>query len=205
MNSVSIMMNSNTQQIATADRILDFILEREGGFINDPKDPGGATNYGISLRFLQTIDPAMADLDEDGDVDADDVFALSPDNARAFYRQFFYQTMGIHQYPAPLGAAMLDTGVNMGKRRAGRILQRALNRCGAAVAMDGIVGPKTRTALMFFDPMDVLRAVLLIRVFVYADLCRKNPDLHRFFYGWVERVRHLESFCMDLEKKRAAA
>lgn len=199
------MIVSNTQKIRAADRMLDFILEREGGFVNDPKDPGGATNYGISLRFLQTIDPAMADLDEDGDVDVDDIFALSPDLARAFYRQFFYQPMEIHKYPAPLGAAMLDMGVNMGKRRAGRILQEALNKCGAAVAVDGIVGPKTRTALMFFDPMEVLRAVLLLRVFVYADLCRRNPDLTRFFFGWVERVRHLEAFCMDLEKRRPAA
>lgn len=196
-------MEMDTQQIKDAGKMLGFILEREGGFVSDPKDPGGATNYGISLRFLQTIDPAMADLDEDGDVDVDDIFALSPELARAFYRQFFYQPMEIHKYPAPLGAAMLDMAVNMGKARAGRILQEALNRCGAAVAVDGIVGPKTRTALMFFDPMEVLRTVLLIRVFVYADLCRQNHDLHRFFYGWVERVRHLEAFCMDLEKRRA--
>jgi lysozyme family protein len=196
------MTVEKTQQIRPAEQMLDFILEREGGFVNDPKDPGGATMYGISLRFLQTIDPAMADLDEDGDVDVDDIFALSPELARDFYRQFFYRNMGIDQYPAPLGAAILDMGVNMGKLRAGRILQRALNRCGAAVAVDGIVGPKTRTALMFFDPMEVLRAVLLVRVFAYADLCRKNPDLHRFLFGWVERVRHLEAFCMDLEQKR---
>jgi len=182
--------------------MLDFILEREGGFVNDPKDPGGATRYGISLRFLQTIDPAMADLDEDGDVDVDDIFALSPELARAFYRQFFYQPMGIDQYPVPLGAAMLDMGVNMGKRRAGRILQLALNRCGADVAIDGIVGPKTRTAMMFFDSMDILRAVLLDRVFVYATLCRENPDLKRFFYGWVHRVRHLDEFCAELASER---
>jgi lysozyme family protein len=188
-----------------ADQMLDFILKREGGFVNDPKDPGGATKYGISLRFLQTIDPAMADLDEDGDVDVDDIFALSPDLARAFYRQWFYQPMRIDQYPSPLGAAMLDTGVNMGMSRAGRILQSALNQCGADLAVDGIVGTNTRTALMFFDSMDILRAFLLGRIFVYAKLCRENQDLHRFFYGWVERVRHLESFCMDLARKGATA
>lgn len=199
------MTVSRTQQIRAADRMLDFILEREGGFVNDPKDPGGATMYGISLRFLQSIDPAMADLDEDGDVDVDDIFALSPELARDFYRQFFYRPMGIDRYPAPLGAAMLDAGVNMGKSRAGRILQEALNRCGAAVAVDGIVGPKTMTALMFFDTLDVLRAVLLLRVFAYANLCRENPDLQRFFFGWVGRVRHLEAFCMELDKQRTGA
>jgi hypothetical protein len=66
------------------------------------------------------------------------------------------------------------------------------------------VGPKTLTALLFFDTIDVLRAVLLLRVFAYANLCRANPDLHRFFFGWVERVRHLEAFCMKLDKKRTA-
>jgi len=188
-----------------AEQMLGFILAREGGFVNDPKDPGGATKYGISLRFLKSIDPTMADMDEDGDVDVDDIFALSPELARDFYRQWFYQPMGIDQYPAPLGAAMLDTGVNMGKRRAVRILQKALNQSGASLVVDGIAGPKTRTALLFFDPMDTLRTVLLVRVFAYAALCRANPDLHRFFFGWVERVRHLEAFCMDLDKKRVAA
>jgi len=195
----------DTQQITDAARMLDFILEREGGFVNDPKDPGGATKYGISLRFLKTIDPAMADLDEDGDIDVDDIFAMTMETARTFYMVRFYTPMGIGRYPAPLGAAMLDTGVNMGKAAAGRILQQALNQSGADLAVDGIVGPKTRTALAFFDTMDTLRAVLLVRVFAYAALCRKNRDLHRFFFGWVERVRHLESFCMDLDKKRMAA
>jgi len=196
------VIDSKAQQANAASRMLDFIMEREGGFVNDPKDPGGATKYGISLRFLKTIDPAMADLDQDGDVDVDDIFSMTPEKARAFYQQFFYEAMRIPQYPSPMGAAMLDTGVNMGKRRASRILQQALNQCGAALVVDGIVGTKTRTALMFFDVMDILRAFLLARVFVYAKLCRENQDLHRFFFGWVERVRHLEAFCMDLDKKR---
>jgi hypothetical protein len=56
--------------------------------------------------------------------------------------------------------------------------------------------------------MEVVRALLLARVFLYADLCRDNADLKRFFFGWVERVRHLENFCMDLattQKKRMAS
>ena len=199
------MMELIPQQLKHAGRMLDFIMEREGGFVNDPKDPGGATKYGISLRFLQTIDPAMADLNDDGDVNVDDIFSMTMETARAFYMDLFYKPMGIGRYPAPMGAAMLDTGVNMGKTRAGIILQQALNKSGADLAVDGIVGPKTRTALMFFDTMDTLRAFLLVRVFVYAQLCRENPDLHRFFFGWVERVRQLEAFCMDLDKKRAAA
>jgi len=199
------MTELNTQQIKNAARMLDFIMERGGGFVNDPKDPGGATKYGISLRFLKTIDPAMADLDEDGDIDVDDIFAMTMETARTFYMERFYTPMGIGRYPAPLGAAMLDTGVNMGKAAAGRILQQALNQSGAELAVDGIVGPKTRTALAFFDTMDTLRAVLLVRVFAYAALCRKNRELRRFFFGWVERVRHLELFCMDLEKKGVRA
>ena len=154
---------------------------------------------------MSTTRKTRADLDEDGDVDVDDIFAMTPEAAKGFYTQFFYEAMRIDLYPSPLGAAMLDTGVNMGKRRAGRILQQALNQCGADLAVDGIVGPKTRTALMFFDTMDTLRAILLGRVFAYAKLCRENQDLHRFFFGWVERVRHLEALCMALDKKRIAS
>ena len=204
---MNVPMTDNSVVIIGADRMaelmLHFILTMEGGFVNDPKDPGGATRYGISLRFLKIIDPAMADLDEDGDVDVDDIFSLTKDTAKDFYRRFFYNPMDIGQYPVPLGAAMLDTGVNMGRPAAGRILQQSLNRCGADLVVDGIVGNKTRAAMLFFDPMDTLRTVLLTRVFAYADLCRKNPDLKRFFFGWVMRVQHLQEFCGELERTAA--
>jgi lysozyme family protein len=195
----------NTFKTDTAEKMLDFIMEREGGFVNNPADPGGATNYGISLRFLKTVDPDLADLDGDGEVDINDILAMTPDIARAFYRQWFYHPMGIDQYPAPLGAAMLDAGVNMGKGTAARLLQQALNQCGADLIEDGIVGLKTRTAVKFFDVMEILHAMLLARVFMYAQLCRRNQNLHHFFFGWVERIRHLYAFCVEISNDGGAA
>jgi hypothetical protein len=55
------------------ERAMSFTGKWEGGFVNDPKDPGGATKYGISLRFLRDLAPELGDVDGDGDVDADDV------------------------------------------------------------------------------------------------------------------------------------
>jgi lysozyme family protein len=180
----------------TPEQMIDFILAREGGFVNDPKDPGGATNYGISFRFLSSVHPDIADIDGDGDVDIDDILALSPENARTFYKQWFYDRMGIDKYVPTLGAAVLDTGVNMGRSRAGKLLQRALNKCGENLIVDGIVGQKTLNAVDKIDTYNLLRAFLLERIIEYSRLCRNNNKLRRFFYGWIERVNHLYIFCL---------
>lgn len=180
---------------------LDFIIQAEGGFVNDPKDPGGATKYGISLRFLKTVDPALADLDQDGDVDVDDIFALNDSQARTFYMKYFYQPLKIENYPAPLGAVILDTAVNMGKARAVKMLQRGVNVYGGQLVADGMAGPKTVAAAGRVDLVALVQSYLLIRVFKYAQLCRKYPNLRKFFFGWCNRVHMLERFALQVEKE----
>jgi len=180
---------------------LDFVIAQEGGFVNDPNDPGGATKYGISLRFLKTVDPSLSDLDQDGDIDADDIMSLSEPQAREFYMAFFYEPLNISQYSPAVGAILLDTAVNMGKARSIKLLQRALNTIGHRLIVDGIAGPVTLDRVRHTDPGILIHTYLLTRVFEYAWLCRQNPILKRFFFGWIDRVQALARFAVDLERQ----
>lgn len=173
------------------DQALEFVLQWEGGFVNDPKDPGGATKYGISFRFLKKQVPELADIDRDGDVDRDDIFSLSEEDARRIYRIHFWEALQLHCLPAPMAIAMMDTAVNMGKSRAVRILQEALVRFGFNLAVDGILGPVTRETAFRVSESLLLREFFLERIWQYLNICNRNKDLRKFLPGWLNRVRDL--------------
>ena len=104
------------------------VLKHEGGFVNDPDDPGGATNWGISLRFLKGQGLEVGDVDHDGDIDADDILKMSQSDAIAIYRQAFWVKNGYGSFPDHrVAAKTFDLCVNMGPRQAHKILQRAIN------------------------------------------------------------------------------
>ena len=67
-----------------------FVARMEGGFVDDPADPGGTTNYGVSLRFLKSQGLEAGDIDGDGDIDADDIRALTPERAAGVLRRAFW-------------------------------------------------------------------------------------------------------------------
>jgi lysozyme family protein len=173
------------------DQALEFVLQWEGGFVNDPKDPGGATKYGISFRFLKKQAPELADIDKDGDVDADDIFSLSEEDARRIYRIHFWEALQLHRLPEPIAVAMMDTAVNMGKSRAARILQEALVSLGFNLAVDGIIGPKTRAHAVYALENLLLRQFFLERIWQYLNICNRNRNLRKFLPGWLNRVRDL--------------
>jgi lysozyme family protein len=178
--------------------IIDFVIRMEGGFVSDPADPGGATNHGISLRFLKSLDPALGDLDQDGDVDLDDVRAMTPSRARALYTLKFYTPMEIWKYPPALGAVLLDTAVNMGRKKSVLLLQRGLNGAGYSLVEDGIAGPRTMAMVRGMDPQAMVRFVLLERVLEYVRLCLERPQLRRFLFGWLNRCAELIRFTETL-------
>ena len=135
-----------------------FTARWEGGLSDHPADPGGLTNHGVSLRFVQELAreareeclrlarncascprPAAGtcawqslDLDMDGDVDADDIRACTKAQAAALFRREFWDKLGCQRLPLPLGVTLYDGAVNMGPGRAVRQLQRAMNQVGEA-------------------------------------------------------------------------
>lgn len=119
------------------------IVGREGGYVNDPDDPGGATNFGVTIGTMQRLG---LDLDGDGDVDATDVRALTRAQAEAIFVRHYFKRPRLHELPRALQASVFDMYVNAGGN-AIKILQRLLGKMGYPVAVDGVLGPRTLTAV----------------------------------------------------------
>ncbi len=126
----------------TVRQIANEIVAREGGYVNDPDDPGGATNYGVTIHTMRHL---QIDLDHNGVVDTRDVRLLSRDQAVDIFIQHYFSKPRIHLLPEVLQATVFDMQVNAGSN-AVKILQRLLNHFHEVVTVDGALGPKTAAA-----------------------------------------------------------
>ena len=123
----------------TVDDIAAEIVAREGGYVNDPDDPGGATKYGVTLATLRRLG---FDKTRDGRIDAGDVQALSRDDARRIFVEHYYRRPRLTELPGTLQPSVFDMYVNAGTN-AVKLLQRLVTRMGFAADDDGQVGPQT--------------------------------------------------------------
>jgi len=180
------------------------VLAVEGGFVDDPADRGGATKYGISLRFLASETKLEFDHDLDGDLDGADIRALTRQDAVALYHRCFWQRIEADLFPMPVGEMLFDQAVNGGLGAARKLLQRTINTClmqvgqsGLKLAVDGAVGPATRAALarVLYHPAigpekfaDTFRDAVRER---YRAIAANNPSQKRFLKGWLARADRL--------------
>lgn len=123
------------------------IVAREGGFVNDPDDPGGATKYGVTIGTMRRLG---LDKTGDGRVTVADVRALSRKDAENIFVDHYYRKPRIAQLPAALQASVFDMYVNAGSN-AVKILQRMLRQMDQDVAVDGAIGPITINAAKAAD------------------------------------------------------
>lgn len=115
------------------------ILAREGGYVNDPDDPGGATKYGVTVHTMRRLG---MDLTGDGRVNASDVQRLTRAQAEEIFIKHYFFDPRISELPDILHATVFDMQVNAGAN-AIKILQRLLTKMGFPTAADGQIGPKT--------------------------------------------------------------
>lgn len=178
---------------------LDFVLAREGGLVDHPRDPGGLTNLGISLRWLRSLGLA-GDLDGDGDVDADDVRGVTTEQAADLYHKHFWTTVGGDILPNRLACLVFDTAVNAGVSRAVKLLQASLNLAtGSKLVEDGIFGRNTAQALGILrhlpsDESRIFDRYLVERTRFYLRLAEDKPSLRDFLRGWLNRVVDLDDY-----------
>lgn len=176
---------------------LNFVLDHEGGYVNDSIDLGGVTKHGISFRFLKTLAPELADIDGDGNIDADDIAAMTPGTAGKIYVKEFWDKMGLSRLPDRAAIAMMDTAVNMGQSGAVRVLQKTIHDIGARIQIDGIMGPKTIfLADAFGNDNQFLPQFFLNRIWRYQEIVRANRKLAKFLFGWLCRVNDLSAVVM---------
>jgi lysozyme family protein len=176
------------------EKIHSFVFVREGGYCNDPGDPGGPTKYGVSLRWLTGIG---LDVNKDGRIDAADIRALTPLDARSLFKHYFWDYLRCGEMPEKTGMVMYDTAVNTGSGQAVKFLQRQLNDMGAALAVDGAIGPKTLAAAREREAGDEALASGIIRQreSFYRELAAKPPtktaNYALFLRGWLNRTAAL--------------
>ncbi|MCV2886916.1 holin-associated N-acetylmuramidase [Ruegeria aquimaris] len=126
----------------TVRQIAQEIVAREGGFVNDPDDPGGATNFGVTIHTMRRLG---LDVTGDGAVDVADVRGLSREQAVEIFLTHYYARPRIGDMPEAVQASLFDMYVNAGGN-AVKILQRLLRDMGYDVAVDGAIGPQTLRA-----------------------------------------------------------
>ncbi len=122
--------------------IAQEIVAREGGFVNDPADPGGATNHGVTIATLRAL---ARDGNGDGLVNVADVQALTADDAVDIFLRQYFDRPGLARLPEALQPSVFDMYVNAGAM-AVKLLQRVLKFCGYGVVDDGVLGPVTSAA-----------------------------------------------------------
>ena len=158
------------QEMSKFDEIIEVVLEHEGGYVNDPKDPGGETNFGIAKRSHPDVD----------------IKNLTKEGAKEIYKEVYWDKNKVESLPEELWHIYFDMCVNQGKSRAVKIIQRAVNGKGGSLTVDGGLGPMTIAAIgKSRVELDRVRAY---RVKYYADLVTKKPDLERFYFGWFKRA-----------------
>lgn len=130
------------KSVRRVNAIADEILAREGGYVDDPDDLGGATNHGVTIHTMRRLG---LDLDGDGRVTKADVKRLTRDQARKIFLREYFERPRIDRLPEMLQASVFDMYVNAGSN-AVKILQRVLNEMGFDLRVDGVIGPMTAKA-----------------------------------------------------------
>jgi len=123
----------------TVRQIAAEIVAREGGFVDDPDDPGGATKGGVTIHTMRRLG---LDLTGDGRITRDDVQSISKDQAVDIFVQHYFEKPRIDLLPNALQASVFDMYVNAGAQ-AVKILQSLLAQMGFSLSVDGVIGPQT--------------------------------------------------------------
>ncbi|HOZ34140.1 MAG TPA: holin-associated N-acetylmuramidase [Tabrizicola sp.] len=175
------------------------IVAREGGFVNDPDDPGGATNHGVTIGTLRRLG---IDVNRDTRIDVADVKALSRTQAVEIYLKHYFEGPGIAALPEALQASIFDMYVNAGGN-AVKILQRLLTDMGFACDPDGAIGPQTiRAAQMAHEaaPSHLVDAYGIARRNYYYSLADSRPASRKYARrkdggkgGWIVRAEEFIS------------
>lgn len=159
-----------------SDEYMPRILKHEGGFVDHPRDPGGATNKGVTIGTLRKLG---MDLDGDGDVDVTDLKRLTEADAAKVFKRFYGDAVQADLLPRGLDYSMTDFAVNSGPRRAAEHLQRILG-----VKADGHIGPMTLAALKGRSVADLINDLCDSRL----RFVRSLSTWATFGKGWQSRI-----------------
>jgi lysozyme family protein len=167
------------------DECLAFTLRAEGGYVDDPADPGGATNMGVTLATLR-------EWSDDPSLGAKQVQDMSLRTARAIYRALYWNPLRADDLPVGVDLSVFDFGVNAGIWHSARLLQRALGFTGDEV--DGSVGPETLAAATKADARLLVEDLAERQSAYYRGLA----DFPTFGRGWLTRTEERKTAALAM-------
>ena len=169
---------------------LSFTLHWEGGYVDNPADPGGATNEGVTQATYDRFRVSRGELNQS-------VELISDDEVAAIYSQMYWLLGHCQDLPLKLAVCHFDWCVNHGVSGAIKTLQVALG-----VNSDGIFGAGTTAAVQRMvdtkDEPDTIKAYLQLRRVRYQSIAQVNPAMMQFLKGWLSRVNDLQSYLSGL-------
>lgn len=182
MNMVNVMTHEEMFQSC-----VNSILEHEGGLSIDKRDPGGITQWGISLRYLRSIG---YDINGDGKVDKEDILGLPIKGAIGIYRKYWWDKFRYAAFNELIVVEkVFDMAVNMGSYTAHKLLQMAINKHrDIPIAVDGILGGQTfgiANSMHGNILREELRECAKNR---YLAILAANPDMEWCRKGWMNRA-----------------
>jgi lysozyme family protein len=167
--------------MASFDLFLPILLKFEGGYVDDPSDPGGETNMGITMGTFQQRAHELLGIDPT----SQNLRALTPAQAGIIYKATFWNKMRGDAFTLQdLANIVCDFYVNSGTN-ATKLLQTVLQGMGAGITADGAIGPATMQSLNGFPQEDVYNRYKQGRINYYQALGAKYP---MFLKGWLNRV-----------------
>ena len=191
----------------TVHQIATEIVAREGGYVNDPDDPGGATKYGVTIHTMRRLG---LDLTGDGRISAADVRALTRGQAVDIFIRHYFKRPRVAELPEVLQATVFDMYVNAGAN-AVKILQRLLVEMGHAIGVDGGIGPLTLAAAQaaYAEAPDHLAdAYGIARRNYYYALADARPASRKYARrrdggkgGWIRRAEEFIAPRFHLSEK----
>ena len=168
------------------NKILDDLLEREGGYVDHPLDNGGPTKYGITLKTLEYF--------RDKPQSKSHVRDLTKSQAHIIYRTMYWLLPSFHLLyqptipPQKLTALLLDTSVHHGPPWTIRALQAITGS-----HQDGIIGPETIHNVSLTDPYILHNDLLIKRIDHFYGIVKENPSQKVFLGGWLNRLKHFQN------------
>lgn len=161
---------------ANFEKCLAELLKHEGGYVNHPQDPGGATNLGVTQAVWEDwIDRAVSE---------DEMKALTPNKVAPLYREMYWDRIKADKLPAGVDYCVFDAAVNSGVSRAVKWLQTIAN-----VPADGIIGAETLKQVLLTNPLMVIDKYSAIRL----EFLKGRSTWTTFGKGWERRVKEVEA------------
>lgn len=160
---------------------LQAVLKHEGGYVNNPKDPGGMTNLGCTKAVWE--EHCGHPVDEKA------MRALTPNDVAPLYKRKYWDKVQGDELPSGIDYLVFDTAINSGPGRAAKLLQACVG-----VEPDGGIGPKTLAAVRAFNQKQLVSDYSKRRLSFMMDI----PVWSTFGKGWTRRVNEVEAFGLTL-------